>query len=89
MGVGRDLDGIVAGGFRTRGRCGSPGELASDPAAPRRGVRRGPLPEESTEGRGRTARDVIETVTGRFPFLLPARSGLRRPGGVRELRLMT
>ncbi|GBP72650.1 hypothetical protein EVAR_83160_1 [Eumeta japonica] len=39
-----------AGGFcdgvrtRTRGRLDGPGELASDPAAPRRGVRRGPLP---------------------------------------------
>ncbi|GBP29608.1 hypothetical protein EVAR_79157_1 [Eumeta japonica] len=29
------------------------------------------------------------TVTGRFCFPSPAGSGLRRPGGVRELRLMT
>ncbi|GBP87533.1 hypothetical protein EVAR_19928_1 [Eumeta japonica] len=30
-----------------------------------------------------------ETVTGRFPFSCPTGSGLRRPGGVRELRLST
>ncbi|GBP87850.1 hypothetical protein EVAR_64425_1 [Eumeta japonica] len=43
VGIGRDLDGIVAGDVcdvvRTRGRRGCPCQLASDPAAPRRGVR--------------------------------------------------
>ncbi|GBP82451.1 hypothetical protein EVAR_60180_1 [Eumeta japonica] len=36
--------GVCGGCTRTRGRRDDPGELASGPAAPRRGVRRGPLP---------------------------------------------
>ncbi|GBP56758.1 hypothetical protein EVAR_37014_1 [Eumeta japonica] len=36
--------GVCGDCTRTRGRRDDPGELASGPAAPRRGVRRGPLP---------------------------------------------
>ncbi|GBP59892.1 hypothetical protein EVAR_44568_1 [Eumeta japonica] len=48
-GVGRDLDGLRrrclrCDLYRTRGRRDGPGELVSEPAAPRRDVRSGPLP---------------------------------------------
>ncbi|GBP48015.1 hypothetical protein EVAR_83716_1 [Eumeta japonica] len=64
-----------AGGFcsdvrtRTRGRLDGPGELASDPAVPRRGVRRGPLP-------GVNCADFLRCV-GKMNFLRSYRNDHR------------
>ncbi|GBP87455.1 hypothetical protein EVAR_64452_1 [Eumeta japonica] len=68
---------------RTRGRLDGFGELASDPAAPRRGVRRGPLPGVNLKRLGSENLSSIESRTIETAMLLfdidcgPCRSGRR------------
>ncbi|GBP27883.1 hypothetical protein EVAR_14072_1 [Eumeta japonica] len=92
VGVGRDLDGILAGGCSHSRRTWISGELASDPAAPRRGVRRGPLPGVNCIG---VRSWVFHTLVlkgagaGRRTYFLPqARASSRRgydPNGSIEM----
>ncbi|GBP47201.1 hypothetical protein EVAR_38313_1 [Eumeta japonica] len=72
--------GVCGDCTRTRGRRDDPGELASGPAAPRRGVRRGPLPGVKCRISVTCARRLLKFVLGTRGAVTIVRRWLARRG---------